>query len=194
MLLLGCCGQLVAIDMPIESDRWTDKYDDYFKKYTKRYFGPFFDWKWFKAQAIAESGLSSRIMSDAGAVGVMQILPSTYREIQEENPHFKDIESPRWNIAAGIYYDRILYRKWRTPPDQERIYFTLASYNAGYRRILRAYTRTAEEKREWELFRRNVPGETRYYVKRIRDLMDDERRAKGQRIRGRDRFVSLQSE
>lgn len=194
VLLLACCGQALAIDVPIESDRWTDRYDDYFKKYTKRYFGPFFDWKWFKAQAIAESGLSHTVTSDAGAVGLMQILPTTYKEIKDDNPHFKDIESPRWNIAAGIYYDRLLYRKWRSPSDHERIYFTLASYNAGYRRILSVYARAAETEREWERFRQRVPGETRYYVKRIRNLMEDERRAKGQRFRGRERFLSLKSD
>lgn len=184
----------MAYDAPVESDRWTDRYDDYFRKYAKRYFGPFFDWKWFKAQAIAESGLSSTVTSEAGAVGLMQILPSTYKEIQEDNPHFKDIDSPRWNIAAGIYYDRLLYRKWRSPPDNERIYFAFASYNAGYRRILRAYVRSAEGQREWDKLRQHVPGETRNYVKRIRNLMEDERRAKGQRIRGRDRFLSLKSD
>jgi len=32
------------------------KFDRHFSKYSKRYFGPAFDWRFFKAQAVAESG------------------------------------------------------------------------------------------------------------------------------------------
>jgi len=36
------------------------KYDRYFRKCTRRYFGAVFDWKWFKAHAIAESNLKHK--------------------------------------------------------------------------------------------------------------------------------------
>ncbi len=39
-----------AVDLDVDSDRWSKQYDPIFKKYTKRYFGPFFDWRWFKSQ------------------------------------------------------------------------------------------------------------------------------------------------
>jgi len=96
-------------------DDWTNKYDKHFRKNAKHYFGPSFDWRWFKAQAIAESGLKADAESKYGASGIMQILPSTYEDIKKKNPGFKDIHTPRWNIAAGIYYDRQLYKKWSTP-------------------------------------------------------------------------------
>ena len=54
-----------------------DDYDRLFRKYTKHYFGPHFDWRWFKAQGIAESGLRPNAHSSAGAKGIMQILPAT---------------------------------------------------------------------------------------------------------------------
>ncbi|MDH3559685.1 MAG: transglycosylase SLT domain-containing protein [Gammaproteobacteria bacterium] len=94
---------------------WPDGYDVHFKKYAKHYFGPNFDWRWFKAQAVAESGLKPNAKSKSGARGIMQILPSTFSEIQKKNPHLKDMDSPRWNIAAGIYYDRLLYKRWVSP-------------------------------------------------------------------------------
>src|SRR5665213_4199966 len=58
------------------------RYDAYFKKYTKRYFGVGFDWQYFKAQGMAESELSATARSNVGARGVMQLMPSTFEEIQ----------------------------------------------------------------------------------------------------------------
>jgi membrane-bound lytic murein transglycosylase F len=152
---------------------WTEKYDPHFRKYAKHYFGPGLDWQWFKAQAIAESGLNPKAKSANGARGIMQILPSTYREIQEKNPHLQDMDSPRWNIAAGIYYDRMLYKRWKSPPPgSERLYFAFGSYNAGYSRIKSTYERINPPTAAWKHVEPHVPGQTRHYVRRIRRLMD----------------------
>jgi len=154
-------------------DDWTGKYDSHFRKNTKHYFGPGFDWRWFKAQAIAESGLDPDAKSKTGALGIMQILPSTYQDILKKNPHFKDIQTPRWNIAAGIYYVHRLYSKWRSPPPgDERLYFSFGSYNAGYGRISRIFKKVEPPEASWELVEYHVPGQTRHYVRRIRRLMD----------------------
>ena len=156
----------------VQAAQWTKRYDDHFRKYSKHYFGAHFDWRWFKAQAIAESGLRSDVTSVAGARGIMQILPSTYDEIRAENPHFIDIGSPRWNIAAGIFYDRKLYRRWREDAHAaDRLYFTFASYNAGLQRVRRAAQRIEESPKPWHQVRRYTPGQTRHYVRRIRRLM-----------------------
>ncbi|MCU7796844.1 MAG: transglycosylase SLT domain-containing protein [Candidatus Thiodiazotropha sp. (ex Semelilucina semeliformis)] len=153
---------------------WSDTYDGHFRKYTKHYFGPHVDWRWFKAQGIAESGLQPDASSSAGAKGIMQILPATYEDIRDKNPHFTNIDEPRWNIAAGIYYDRMLYRKWKKGlPTEERLAFAMASYNAGYRNVLRAFRRAQKvgDVKSWEQVAPHAPGETRFYVKRIRRLM-----------------------
>jgi len=157
-------------DHPVHSNKWTDEYDRHFKKYSKRYFGPLFDWHWFKAQAIAESGLDQNAESKVGARGLMQILPSTFEEITEKNPHYLELDDPRWNIAAGIYYDRTLYRKFPKVPEQERLYMALASYNAGYGNVLRA-ARKSRDRDSWEDLKEHLPGQTRAYVYRIRKLM-----------------------
>jgi len=156
----------------VDSEHWTDEYDPHFRKYTKRYFGPHFDWHWFKAQGIAESGLRSRVTSPRGARGVMQILPSTYQEIKKQNPHFKDISRPHWNIAAGIFYDRILYRRWQSLAEPERLYIAFASYNAGFTRIRRLYQRLQKSATQWQHIKPHLPSETRHYVNRIRRLKD----------------------
>ena len=158
---------------PVDSQYWTDKYDRHFKKYSKRYFGPLFDWHWFKAQAIAESGLDNKAKSHMGAVGLMQIMPSTFGDITKQNPHFDEVGSPRWNVAAGIYYDRTLYRKFERNSGQDKLYKTFASYNAGYGRILNAEKRAGDKAKNWDAIKVYLPKETRGYVHRIRGLMGE---------------------
>ena len=123
----------------LESVSQTNRYDEYFRSYSKRFFGVGFDWKVFKAQALTESSLSPDARSWVGAVGIMQLLPSTFREIQSENSDFQSIDDPRWNIAAGIKYDRKLWNSWRDiSANGERLNFVFGSYNAGRSTIIRA--------------------------------------------------------
>jgi len=116
------------------------KFDRLFAKYSKRYFGPGFDWRHFKAQAIAESRLKETAQSHAGALGVMQIMPETFDDIVRKHPTIKGTrDQPRWNIAAGIYYDRKLWNLWKAKrPFQDRLSFMFGSYNAGRGNILKA--------------------------------------------------------
>lgn len=161
------------IDHPVHSGKWTDKYDRHFKKYSKRYFGPLFDWHWFKAQSIAESGLAHDAESHVGARGLMQIMPATFDEINQKNPHFSKLEASKWNIAAGIYYNRTLYTKFKKTAAQDKLYMMFASYNAGYGRILNASKLTASEEKVWSEIKVYLPRETQGYVKRIRSLMGE---------------------
>lgn len=171
---------VAGIHKHVDHPYWTGDYDGLFRKYTKHYFGPHFDWRWFKAQAIAESGLNPDAHSPAGAKGIMQILPGTYEELREQNPYLATIDDPRWNIAAGIYYDHQLYRKWkdkRQVPIPERLSFAFASYNAGYGNLFRAFSRAQKELGEiksWVQMEPYVPRETRAYVVRIMGLMQEE--------------------
>ena len=160
----------------VDHEYWVDKYDRYFRKNSKRYFGPGMDWRWFKAQAMAESGLNPEARSKAGAVGIMQIMPATFEYIRKKNASLKSLEDPKWNIAAGIYYDRYLYDKWDflDTDNLQRLFFTFGSYNAGFRRVRQAYNKSREQHEavsKWEQVQGLVPGATRHYVKRIRKLM-----------------------
>ena len=117
----------------------SDRYDSYFKKYAKRYFGIGFDWKLFKAQGMAESGLSPTAKSWVGARGIMQLMPSTYHAISSHRPEMTSIDDPRWNIAAGIMHDRDMWMLWRdSVPDDDRWRFMFGGYNAGEGTIFRA--------------------------------------------------------
>ena len=117
----------------------SERYDEYFKKYSQRYFGPGWDWRVFKAQAMTESRLNPGAVSPVGARGLMQLMPSTYGEIQSRDTSLKDINDPEWNIAAGIKHNRSLWRQWRgQAADGDRLTFVFASYNAGSGTITRA--------------------------------------------------------
>jgi soluble lytic murein transglycosylase-like protein len=156
----------------------TDRYDPVFRKYTKRYFGPAFDWKYFKAQGLAESGLDSNATSWVGARGVMQLMPSTYRDIASHRPDFGTIDQPEWNIAAGIMHDRYLWTLYQKDiSDDERHRFMFASYNAGEGTIKRAINVATKEQPGppvWSSVEQVAPsvGRWRYtetlgYVRRI---------------------------
>jgi membrane-bound lytic murein transglycosylase F len=132
---------LLLVTGPLCAQSATSRYDDTFRKYSKRYFGVGYDWRTFKAQAMTESNLNPDAKSWVGARGIMQLMPSTFAEIQTRNTGFQSIDDQEWNIAAGIYYDRQLWRLWRDSvdlADHER--FMFASYNAGRVPLLRAQT------------------------------------------------------
>jgi membrane-bound lytic murein transglycosylase MltF len=116
-----------------------EKYDEMFRKYTKRFFGPGFDWRLFKAQGMAESNLNPEARSGVGARGIMQLMSSTYKDVQSRNPDLGKIDDPEWNIAAGISYNRQLFRQWQPESDERHLYeFMFGSYNAGRSILLRA--------------------------------------------------------
>ena len=136
---LGTAGPATAQRAFGKSERDAQPFDESFRKYSKRFFGAGFDWRLFKAQAMAESQLDPKAHSAVGARGLMQLMPSTFREIQSRNPDFASIDDPEWNIAAGIQYNRTLWNLWKdNNSDFDRQHFMLASYNAGRGTILRA--------------------------------------------------------
>jgi membrane-bound lytic murein transglycosylase F len=173
VLMLACTAGAAHAQTAV-----TDRYDDTFRKYTKRFFGPGFDWRIFKAQGMAESNLDPSAKSWVGARGIMQLMTSTYKEVQSKNPELGQITDPEWNIAAGIAYNRQLWRQWKPDTDADHLHaFMFGSYNAGRSNVLRAQ-RLARERalagRVWPDIRTvapNVPRwryqETLSYVERI---------------------------
>jgi membrane-bound lytic murein transglycosylase F len=126
------------------------------------------------------------LMADAkskvGAVGVMQIMPKTFEEIKAKNPSIKGNRlQPRWNIAAGIYYDRLLWKTWKAErPLLDRIRFMFGSYNAGKGNILKAQKVAEKEGLDPNLWRSIKPAlpavtgtrskETIHYVEKINHI------------------------
>lgn len=114
------------------------KIEDYYpviRKYAKRYG---FDWRLVVVQILKESRFKENARSQVGAIGLMQIMPSTAVEIRREMDIEYIANNPRENIAAGIYH---LYKQLKYFPDakrDDRTKLALAAYNCGPGRIFDA--------------------------------------------------------
>ena len=107
---------------------------DFFKHYSLQYN---FDWLMIAALAYQESGIDQTKRSPAGAVGVMQVLPST---AVDPNVNIRNIDVTEHNIHAGVKYLRFLHDRYfkNEPMDAlNKMLFTFASYNAGPGSVIR---------------------------------------------------------
>jgi len=111
-----------------------------FQKYATIYE---FDYLMMGAQAYQESGLDQSKKSHAGAVGVMQLLPSTAADRNVNIPEIQELEN---NIHAGTKYMRfIVNRYYKDEPmtDVDKMLFAFASYNAGPAKVKKLRKKTA---------------------------------------------------
>ncbi len=103
---------------------------DFFRKYGDRYQ---VDWLMMAAQGYQESQLDHAAKSKVGAIGVMQVMPATGREL-----NVGDITQLEPNIHAGIKYMRWMidtYYGDEPMTSVDKALFAFASYNAGAGRI-----------------------------------------------------------
>jgi membrane-bound lytic murein transglycosylase MltF len=102
----------------------------YFRKYGDRYqVDPIL----MAAQGYQESQLNQNAKSAVGAIGVMQVMPATGKELK-----VGDITQTEANIHAGIKYMRFMIDQYygKEPmTDLDKALFAFASYNAGAGRI-----------------------------------------------------------
>jgi membrane-bound lytic murein transglycosylase MltF len=104
----------------------------YFKQYAEQYN---FDYLMIGALAYQESGLDHSKRSHAGAIGVMQMLPST---AADKNVGIPDIEKLEKNIHAGTKYLRFIIDRYYQDESMDKLnrkLFAFASYNAGPFRV-----------------------------------------------------------
>lgn len=101
-----------------------------FKKYSAQYN---VDTLLMVAQGYQESQLNQTVKSPVGAIGVMQIMPSTGKDLK-----VGDISQVEPNIHGGVKYMRFMvdqYYKNEPMTDLNKALFTFASYNAGPAKI-----------------------------------------------------------
>jgi membrane-bound lytic murein transglycosylase MltF len=114
---------------------------EYFKKYSDQY-GQ--DYLLMAAQGYQESQLNQGVKSPVGAIGVMQVMPATGKELK-----VGDITQTEANIHAGVKYMRFMEDQYfKNEPKMDRLnkmLFTFASYNAGPGRV-RQLRREAEKR------------------------------------------------
>lgn len=101
-------------------------YDNLFKEYSVQCG---WDWRLIAAQAFQESGFDPQAVSWMGALGLMQLMPSTARDVGVgEN----DVFIPERNIQGAVRLIKQLDSHFSDVVNRnERINFILAAYNAG---------------------------------------------------------------
>ncbi|MGD9044312.1 MAG: lytic transglycosylase F [Desulfobacterales bacterium] len=125
----------------------------FFKRYSKQYD---FDWLMIAAQAYQESGIDQSRRSPAGAIGVMQLLPST---AADPNVNIRKIEVMEHNIHAGVKYLRFLHDRYykNEPMDAlNKMLFSFASYNAGPGKLIKLRKEASESGFDPNIWFRNV--------------------------------------
>ena len=101
-------------------------YDDLFRKHAKN-IG--WDWQLIASISYQESHFNPSVVSWAGAEGLMGIMPNTARALGV-TPH--ELKDPDIGIRTGVDCLRKFRQGFSEITDpQEKIKFTLASYNAG---------------------------------------------------------------
>jgi membrane-bound lytic murein transglycosylase MltF len=111
-----------------------------FKKYGAQYD---VDYLLMAAQGYQESTLDQGVKSPVGAIGVMQVMPATGKEL-----NVGDIAQTEANIHAGVKYMRFMIDRYyaNEPMDNvNKALMTFASYNAGPGRV-RQLRREAEQR------------------------------------------------
>jgi soluble lytic murein transglycosylase-like protein len=115
---------------------------------------------WINAVMRVESGgrtmLSEnmRMVSDKGAMGIMQLMPQTYAQMRAQYRLGPDPFNPQDNIQAGSAYLRWLKGKYPYPA-------LFAAYNAGPQRVDELLAKGTP-----------LPDETRAYVARIGSILN----------------------
>ncbi len=113
---------------------------EYFKKYSDQYQ---LDYLLMAAQGFQESQLNQDAKSQVGAIGVMQVMPATGKELK-----VGDITQTEANIHAGVKYMRFVIDQYFKDEPMDRLnkgLFAFASYNAGPGRV-RQLRREAEKR------------------------------------------------
>ena len=147
-----------------------NKIVDFFQKYGDKYD---IDWLLMAAQGYQESGLDQTVKSQVGAVGVMQVMPATGKDM-----NVGDISLLEPNIHAGVKYIRFVIDQYFKDAPMDRLnkgLFAFASYNAGPGRVrqLRAEAqKTGLDPNVWfnnveRVAARRIGRETVQYVSNI---------------------------
>ena len=138
-------------------------FDDLFRRYSST---AGWDWRLLAAMSYQESGFDPQAVSSMGAMGLMQLMPSTADAMGV--PRDKRFD-PEQNISASTRYIRKVSQSFSDIKDaEERIKFTLAAYNGGVGHVQDAQTLTRKAGRDHQVWEEVAPfilhlSDPRYY-------------------------------
>jgi membrane-bound lytic murein transglycosylase MltF len=115
------------------------------------------DWRLIMAIIHQESKFDKNAISEKGAQGLMQLMPTTQMDIDE---NLENSFNPHKNIETGINYFSQLYSLFNSSKEEDRIDLALAAYNAGPNRIYDAQNIAAylgEDPYSWRAIQNALP-------------------------------------
>lgn len=156
---------VAVIVAPIEAAA-IDQWQSHINEASKRFAIPA---SWIRAVIAAESDGDRHAVSPKGAMGLMQLMPGTWKELSDEHDLGSNPFEPRANIMAGTAYLKAMYDRFGHPG-------LFAAYHAGptrYEAFLRG--------------KRRLPRETQRYLATLAKTASD----KPERAPSGDLFVPL---
>jgi membrane-bound lytic murein transglycosylase F len=126
------------------------------------------DWRLIAAIANAESRFDHDVVSGAGAVGLMQIMPVVARQFKVDPMHIGD---PHTNVELGVELLDYIGGTFRFPArisEKDRLSIILASYNCGIGHVLdarRLAAKYGENHNSWQVVAKylELKGDPAYY-------------------------------
>ena len=167
---------LAALLASVSCSAWSfpDQYDKEIKKAAQQYL-PGVNWRLLKAQLYQESRLDPQAESPAGAEGIAQFMPATWKEVSRKIGRREAApQAVEPAVLASAYYMATLRRSWYSRrSDVDRHSLAMASYNAGLGNLVKAQRLSGMRVRYKEIveYLPRVTGrhseETVTYVERI---------------------------
>ncbi len=160
-----------AVDLiwsALEKNTHPDDYSDYVEKYSLEYNIP--EYVIYSVIKV-ESDFDAEAESHAGARGLMQMMPATFKWLTSdahlgENLHERELFEPEVSIRYGTYYLNYLYQKFDRNWDT-----ALAAYNAGEGNVAKWLNDPFYSDGEGNL--KNIPfEETANYVFKVNKEID----------------------
>ncbi|MBL8598928.1 MAG: lytic transglycosylase domain-containing protein [Devosia sp.] len=145
---------VLARDVPVAQPATAHRFAAHIAEASQRFRIPE---AWIRAVLDAESARDIRAVSDARAMGLMQVMPDTWAELRVRYSFGDDPFDPRENILAGTAYLREMLDRYGN------VGAMLAAYNAGPGRY-----------DEYLTAGRPLPAETRDYVAKLAPILGGE--------------------
>lgn len=121
---------------------YTTEFDTLIRNAVEMHWPDCADWRYSKAQAIAESALKPDARSPVGALGLFQFMPETWADMVQELGFPFDAEptQPGYACVAAAHYMQQQWDFWSNPRREkiDRLRLAFASYNAGAGNLFKA--------------------------------------------------------
>lgn len=149
LFFFGSASPRVIREKHVHGKAEISPFDRLLKKYSRQ-IG--WDWRLLASLVYQESQFQNHLVSSKGAIGLMQVMPSTARQYG-----ITVRSSDEDQIAAGVRYIKSIYRSLPEGiPAEEQVHFVLGAYNIGLGHILDARRLAVKYGADPDVWRDNV--------------------------------------